>query len=88
LEQDFINELDQKVTNLIESYTNLKKDREKLSEELNSNKSKIQELEGENGSLKTEKEALNAKTQEQQEKIDTAGRKVKDLIAKLEAIEQ
>jgi uncharacterized coiled-coil protein SlyX len=87
LEQDFIAELDKKVNTLIQGYTNLKKEKEKCSEELRTVTDRIQELEGENGNLKQELQSLKDMSAEQQMKLDSAAGKVKEMIAKLEEVE-
>jgi predicted nucleic acid-binding Zn-ribbon protein len=87
LEQDFIAELEKKVNSLIQGYTDLKKEKEKFSEEISGQNTRIQGLEGENSSLKEGKQELENTAAEQRKKLDTAAQKVKELIAKLEAVE-
>jgi seryl-tRNA synthetase len=87
VEQDFIAELDKKVSSLIQAYADLKKEKEKCSEELSEKTDRIQELEGENGNLKQEMQSLKDMSAEQQKKLDSAADKVKEMIAKLEEVE-
>jgi len=86
VDQDFIAELETKVTALIDEYGRIKKENEKQSQELDALKNRIQELEGENGTLKKEMHALKDMSAGQQKKLDTAAQKVKELIVKLEAV--
>ncbi len=88
MEHDFIAELERKVDALVEGYTGLKKQNEELVSEIKQKNHRIQELEGEHDTYRKELHSLKDISADQQKKLDTAAKKVKDLITKLEAVEQ
>ena len=84
--QDFFNQLDEKVTTLIEGYNSLKSEKENFEKEIENKNAKIEELEGENSTLRNEMQALKDTAAEHKNTVDAAAGKVKELITKLEAV--
>jgi predicted nuclease with TOPRIM domain len=86
LETEFLVELEKKVNSLIESYTKIKEEKKTLETEITSKNSRIQEIEGDNDTLRKEMQTLKDISADQKKKLDTASEKVKGLIARLEAV--
>jgi predicted nucleic acid-binding Zn-ribbon protein len=87
LQTDFIGELEKKVDALISNYSGLKKDKEQFQAETNQKNSRIQELEGENESLRKEVQSFRDSAADQQSKLETAAEKIRELIHRLETVE-
>jgi FtsZ-binding cell division protein ZapB len=77
---DFINELENKVDGIIVS---LQKTRDENKEK----ESRIQSLEGENKALNSELQKFKSGSSNVQGQLDTAGKKIKDLLTKLDNVE-
>ena len=88
MEQDFVVELENKVDTLINAFTTLKEEHKSCNSQIDSKNNRIQELEGENDSLRKELISLKDTSNGQRKKLDTAAEKVRALITKLEAVEQ
>jgi predicted nucleic acid-binding Zn-ribbon protein len=87
LQTDFIGELEKKIEALISNYNGLKKDKAQFQAETNQKNSRIQELEGENESLRKEVQSLRDSATDQQSKLGTAAEKIRELIHRLETVE-
>jgi predicted nucleic acid-binding Zn-ribbon protein len=87
LQTDFIGELEKKIEALISNYNGLKKDKAQFQTETNQKNSRIQELEGENESLRKEVQSLRDSATDQQSKLETAAEKIRELIHRLETVE-
>jgi FtsZ-binding cell division protein ZapB len=77
---DFINELENKVDGIIVS---LQKTRDENKEK----EGRIQSLEDENKSLNSELQKLKSGSSNVQGQLNTAGKKIKDLLTKLDNVE-
>ena len=77
---DFINELENKVDSIIVS---LQKTRDENKEK----ESRIQSLEGENKALNSELQKFKSSSSNVQGQLDTASKKIKDLLTKLDNVE-
>ncbi|MBD3390718.1 MAG: hypothetical protein GF418_01710 [Chitinivibrionales bacterium] len=87
MELDFMIELEQKIDALIQGYKNLKQEKENIASEINTKDNKIQELEGENHTLREQLTTLKDTSADRQKKLEAAASRVTDLISKLETVE-
>ncbi len=76
----FIDELETKIDTLINSLNKTRNESEEI-------KSRVQELEKENDTLKSDLETVNANSSENRGQLDTAAEKIKNLITRLESVE-
>lgn len=76
-----INELENKVDRLIDSLQKTRNENREIN-------SKIRQLEEENSSLKNELDGIKDNSVNSQAQLDAAAQKIKEVITKLETVEQ
>jgi chromosome segregation ATPase len=83
---DSLSELENKIDSLISTIGSLREEKSRLSEEIETFKQKIREIETGNAAIVEELETVKKSNEEKQRKLDGAAEKVQGLLAKLESV--
>jgi chromosome segregation ATPase len=83
---DSLSELENKIDSLISTIGSLREEKSRLSEEIETYKQKIREIETGSAAIVEELETVKKSNEEKQQKLDGAAEKVQGLLAKLESV--
>lgn len=82
----YLDELENKVQSLISALESIKKENEKIKQELIDYNSKISAMENENKQLSQELETLKANSVESKNKLNSVAERIQGLLARLESV--
>ena len=82
----FLDDLEDKVQTLITTLENVRKENDRLKQDLKDTNSKITVMESDNNQLKKELDALKTNTNDRQNKLDTVTKRIQSILARLESV--
>ena len=82
----FLDDLEDKVQTLITTLENVRKENDRLKQDLKDTNSKITVMESDNNQLKKELDALKTNTNDHQNKLDTVTKRIQSILARLESV--
>ncbi len=88
MEEEVFSELENKIERIIIKIQNYKKEKGELEGTIEEQKGKIQEIESVNETLKKGIEEIKNSYEIRQKKLDQAAEKIKNLLIKLETVEE
>jgi FtsZ-binding cell division protein ZapB len=86
LDIKFLDDLEDKVQTLITTLENVRKENDRLKQDLKDTNSKITVMESDNNQLKKELDALKTNTNDHQNKLDTVTKRIQSILARLESV--
>lgn len=81
-----LDELENKVQSLISLLDNVRRENDRLRQEMTDHASKMSEMESENNQLKQELDALKNSSFDQKSKLETVTERIQGILSRLESV--